>query len=262
MLELYHWEPNGSWLKPLIALAEKQLPYTGHYVDVLEFEQYRAGFLAAARETAVPLEGEGPVLVHDGRQISESLFMIEYLEDAFPATPLRPGAPILQARILAWARFINEVLMPAVSTLGCRAFLVPRLAGSAGAKLEARIAQIPVAYVREGWRCALENAYSPDLIEDSRRKVALAVRRLEETLSGSPWLVGSTYTLADIDAFAICNALPTLVPDLVGASATPQLWDWLERIRARPAVRAALGLSRTGRPEQAFAPGPEHSRWG
>jgi glutathione S-transferase len=68
--------------------------------------------------------------------------------------------------------------------------------------------------------------------------------------------------LADIDAFAICNALPTLTPQLVNASATPRLSQWLARIRERPAVRAALGTSRTGRPEQAFAPGPEHSRWG
>ena len=58
------------------------------------------------------------------------------------------------------------------------------------------------------------------------------------------------------------DALPTLTPDLVNAGATPQLWQWLERIRARSAVQTALGFSRTGRPEQAFAPGPEHSRWG
>jgi GST-like protein len=262
MLELYHWEPNGSGLKPLIALHEKQLEFRSHYVDVLALEQYRVGFLKPSAETRVPLEGEGPILVHDGRQITESLFILEYLEDAFPANPLRPPEPILHARILASGRFINEVLMPAVSTLGCRAYLAPRLRGFDRATLAPLLERVPMQYMREGWQSAFENTYSDELIEDSRRKVALGVRRLEEALSGAQWLLGTTYTLADIDAFSICNSLPSLTPELVNASATPRLLQWLTRIRERPAVHAALALSRTGKPEQAFAPGPEHSRWG
>jgi glutathione S-transferase len=262
MLELYHWEPNGSGLKPLIALHEKQLEFRSRYVDVLALEQYRPGFLEPSAETRLPLEGEGPILIHDGRQITESLFIIEYLEDAFPAISLRPAEPILHARILAWARFINEVLMPAVSTLGCHAYLVPKLKGFSRATAAPVLEQVPVQYLREGWQSAFDNSYSDDLIEDSRRKVALGVRRLEDALSGVPWLVGSTYTLADIDAFSICNALPTLTPEVVSASATPRLLQWLARMRQRPAVHAALARSRTGKPEQAFAPGPEHSRWG
>src|SRR5580658_91576 len=100
MLELYHWEPNGSWLKPLIALHEKQLEFRSRYVDVPSLEQYRSGFPEPSVETRLPLEGEGPILVHDGRQITESLFIIEYLEDVFPAASLRPAEPILHARIL------------------------------------------------------------------------------------------------------------------------------------------------------------------
>jgi glutathione S-transferase len=124
------------------------------------------------------------------------------------------------------------------------------------------LARIPMKYLADAWRLALTNGYSSELLEDSRRKVTLAVRRIEDALATSQWLVGSTYSLADIDAFAICNSLPTLTPDIVNGSATPCLLDWLNRIRLRPAVRTALGMSRTGKPEQAFAPGPEHSRWG
>ena len=151
--------------------------------------------------------------------------------------------------------------MPAVSTLGCRAYLAPRLTGRDPARLASLADRMP-NYLRDGWQSAFSNTYSEDLIADSRRKVALGVRRLEDALAGSPWLVGAAYTLADIDAFAICNSLPTLEPQLVSESATPRLWQWLIRMRNRPAVHAALAASRTGKPEQAFAPGPEHSRWG
>jgi glutathione S-transferase len=262
MLELYHWEPNGSWLKPLIALHEKELGFRSRYVQVLSLEQYDPGFLNASRETRLPLEGEGPVLIHEARQITESLFITQYLDDAFPDVPLRPSVPILQARILAWGRFINEVLMPAASTLGCQAFLAPLLAGRDPVQFAALMERIPTLYVREGWQNAFSNSYPGELIADSKRKVALAARRLEDALGIAEWLIGASYTLADIDAFSICNALPVLTPELINASATPRLMDWLVRIRNRPAVQAVLATSRTGKPEQAFAPGPEHSRWG
>jgi glutathione S-transferase len=262
MLELYHWEPNGSWLKPLIALHEKGLEFRSHYFDALSLERYGAGFLEASRETQLNLEGEGPVLCHDGRQVTESLFIAEYLEDAFPASPLRPAEPIGQARILALARFINEVFMPAANTLGCHTYLAPRLKGRDLTSLEPLLEKIPMPFLREQWRLALTDGYSDELIEDSKRKIVLAVRRFEATLSSSPWLVGSAYSLADIDAFSICHSLPTLVPDLVSEVTAPHLMEWLSRIRMRLAVRTALAMSRTGKPELAFAPGPEHSRWG
>ena len=261
MLELVHWEPNGSWLKPLIALHEKGLDFRSRFIDVLSLEHYRPGLLQPSRETRLNLEGEGPILFHDGCQITESHFITEYLEEAFPENPLRPAEPIEQARILASARFINEVFMPAVNTLGCHVYLAPRLKGR-DAVLEPLVAQIPMQYLQEGWRRALTDSYSDELIEDSQRKVALGVRRFEEALSLSRWLMGSAYSLADIDAFAICNSLPGLTPALVNESTAPHVMEWLKRMRVRPAVRAALSVSRTGEPEKAFAPGPEHSRWG
>ena len=262
MLELFHWEPNGSWLKPLIVLHEKGLPFRGRYVDVLSLEQYQPGGFDASRETQLNQEGEGPVLLDDGKQITESLFMLEYLEDAFPERPLRPADALGHARILAWARFINEVFMPAANTLGCHTYLAPHFKGRDVSALESRLERIPMKYLQDAWRLALTDGYTAELLADSERKVSLSVRRIEDALAQSEWLVGSAYSLADVDAFAICNSLTTLTPGIVNDAATPRLTDWLKRIRARPAVKAAFGTSRTGKPEQAFAPGPEHARWG
>jgi len=256
MLDLYHWEPNGAYLKPLIVLHEKGLAFRGHYLDLL------ARVPEPSRETLLPLEGEGPVLVHDGRQISESLFIMEYLEDAFPAVSLRPDDPLGHARVLAWGRFINEVFMPGANTLGCHEYLAPALEGRDISSVERAFAGMPLQFLADAWKLAFTDGYSASLLEDSRRKVGLGVRRIEDTLKTSQWLVGSEYSLADIDAFAISNSLPELTPDLVNTKDTPRLMDWLERIRQRKAVRAALGESRTGNPTRAFLPGPEHSRWG
>lgn len=258
MLELYHWAPNGPWLKPLIVLAEKGIDCTLRPVDVLSFEQYGPAMPSPALETRLNLEGEGPLLVHDGRQITESFFMCEYLDTAFGGTALRPSHPVTFNRMLAWARFINEVFMPGANTLGCKQFLAPALAGRTPPAQT--IERIGLSFLREGWMRAYSGDYPETLLAESRRKVAIAVNRIEGALADGPWLLGKDYSLSDIDAYAICRSLPLLAPDL--AAGHPRLADWMARMQERPAVRKALSTGNWQQPETAFAPGPEHARWG
>lgn len=263
MLELYHWAPNGPWLKPLIVIAEKGIDCTLRPIDVLAFEQYGPTVPPRTLETRLNPEGEGPLLVHEGRQLTESFFLSEYLDSAFPdpansGLALRPVEPIPFNRMLAWARFSNEVFMPGANTLGCKRFLAPKLAGQS--LPEDVAARIELSFVREGWQRAYADAYPEAMIEDSRRKIGLALDRIEKALAQGPYLLGEAYSLADIDAFAISRSLPLLVPDLLEDRA---LWrDWMARIEARPAVQAALKVGGWAAPETAFAPGPEHARWG
>ena len=105
----------------------------------------------------------------------------------------------------------------------------------------------------------IDGAYDEKLVAS---RLQFPLGRVEQTLSSSPWLAGSAYSIADIDAFALLRSLPTLTPDLVNARATPRIVDFLARMHERPAVRKALALSRTGRPHEAFVPGAEPSRWG
>ena len=55
-------------------------------------------------------------------------------------------------------------------------------------------------------------------------------------------------SIADIDAFAMLSAVPDLAPDVANDSATPRLMEFLARIAQRPAVKAALAISRSGKP--------------
>ncbi len=258
MLGLYHWAPNGPWLKPLIVLAEKDIACTLHPVDVLAFEQYGPALPAPSLETRLNLEGEGPLLVHDGRQVTESFFMCEYLDAVFDGSPLRPSHPLTFNRMLAWARFINEVFMPAVNTLGCKQYLAPLLANKAPPN--ELIGKIALSFVRDGWLRAYKGDYPDTLLAESRRKVGLALQRIEAALAQGPWLLGADYSLTDIDAFAICRALPLLTPELMAMH--PRCVAWMAKMQERPAVRKSLTVGDWEHPETAFAPGPEHARWG
>lgn len=261
MLQIFHWEPNGFSLMPLVTLYEKGEPFESRYVDWTRLEQAHT-VTRPSLEAEENLEIEGPLLIDGGEPISDAFFMIEYLDERFPAPPLKPRTPYGDWQVQVWGRFLGERVAPAVSTLGVHRFLVPALRGRAR-DLRASIERMAKPERRSAWNEALRGELPEQILAESRRKVALLVERIESALRGGrSWLVEDAYGLADIAAFSLSMSLPKLVPDLCGPERSPAMMDWLERMRARPAVASALALSRSGKPQEAFAPGPEHARWG
>ena len=260
MLELYHWEPNTFFLKPLIALKEKQATFTSRYFDPTRFEQFAPAF-PRNTESGLHLEREGPVLVHDGTIVSSSFFMLEYIADALPGTDLYPGNAYHHYRARAWGQFLTLALGPGICALGCAKYLAPTLKQRDPAQLKAQIAAIEPLERRLAWSAVAEG-YSDQVLASVKHKVEFPLKRLESTLDQDPWLAGPAYSVADIEAFSMLNALPELAPDLVNEQATPRVIDFINRMRQRPAVREALAMSKTGKPLQAFVPGSEPSRWG
>ena len=256
MLELYHWEPNANSLKVMICLAEKGLDYQSHYVDILEFEQYLPGFLVLN-----PF-GQVPVLLHDGEVITESSLILEYLAEAFPARRLAPVDPKGWYDAQAWGKFVDYNLGPSVSSLGWHQVMTPIMKKRDQKKLREAVDRIPIWERKAAWMTAMGDTYSEDQLNDSRRKIDLAVKRIEGTLGQSPWLQGADYSIVDIGAFALSCTLPRLLPEAVNARKTPKTMDWLGRINARPAVKKALSMRGKAGEKDVYAPGPEHSRWG
>jgi glutathione S-transferase len=86
-----------------------------------------------------------PVIVDDGRTITESTIIAEYLDDAYPEPPLMPKDPYWRARRRLWARWIDdEMHIPhiATSALSSRSAVFP--AGLDTRELEAYLAAVPV----------------------------------------------------------------------------------------------------------------------
>jgi glutathione S-transferase len=261
MLELYHWEPNTFYLKPLIALKEKEAEFASRYFDPTRFEQFAAGFPHNV-EAALHLEREGPVLVRDGAIISSSFFMLEYIADALPGADLSPGGAYEHYRSRAWGQFLGLQLGPGVSALGCAKYLAPALKARDQDEVKQRIEAIEPQERRAAWSAVIDGTYDETALAAYRQRLGFPVKRVEDTLATNRWLTGKEYSIADIDAFAMLNVLPDLAPEVVNEHRTPRVSEFLHRMRERPAVRAALALSRTGKPQEAFVPGAEPSRWG
>lgn len=251
-LDLYHWEPTVNSGEVLIYLAEKQLAFTGHYVDVLAFEQHTREFLA------LNPRGELPVLVHDGAVFTETMLILEYLEAAFPPAAFVPEAPGERYRMRVWTKLAHDYFAPALTVLGWHLHMVPRMNEREGRTIEANLDALPRDR-QTIWRMALDDAYTEDYLLRARQAIEVAVHRMAESLSGDDWLAGSQYSLADMAVFPSAYALAGLVPEL---PEQPRVKQWLQLMQKRPAVQAALAMGRSARPQEMFAPGPELSRWG
>lgn len=237
-VDLYHFEPNANGGKPLIALHEKGVAFTSHWVDLLNWQQHQPEYLA------INPKGQVPTLVHDDIVITESTPMGEYIDEAFEGPPLRPADAAGRACMRRWSRYADEFLGPSLSMVAWSQFIGPLMRQRAQEELDKALAAIPTEERVKAWTKTIQNDFSAEELEESQRRIAFAAERINEQLSRTAWLAGDSYSLADINVFNMAAGLPMFLPDRINAAATPQLLEWIERVGSRPAVRAALAYSR------------------
>jgi glutathione S-transferase len=235
MLKLYHAEPVANSLKSLIPLHEKGLDFQGVYVDLHKFEQHQPWFVA------INPEGQVPALDHDGRIITHSTVINEYLEDAFPeAPPLRPADAVGRARMRYWNKFVDEHVMNFVSMWGWHRMVGVIARSVESGEFEKLLERIPLHEQREKWRTARSGFSEADLA-NATRKIDYAVAKVEAQLAAAAWLAGDAFTLADVNFFSHCGMmLERMFPQIGSRAHCPRLLDWVERVRARPGVARAL----------------------
>jgi glutathione S-transferase len=142
-----------------------------------------------------------------------------------------------------WNKFVDEYFCPSLSILGWQAIIPMFVKDLTAAELEAKIALIPLKEQQDKWRTAARG-FDKELLSDMHRKVRVSIEKMEALLGRAQWLAGNSYSLADINTYSMVAGMPRFLPELVNAKATPRIVAWLDVMNARPAVKAALGMSR------------------
>ncbi len=96
-MELYNYFRSSASYRVRIALALKGLDYTYLPVHLAQSEHLSENYGAVSASRLVPL------LRDDGQSLTQSLAIIEYLDETHPQPPLLPATPAERARVRALA---------------------------------------------------------------------------------------------------------------------------------------------------------------
>ncbi len=239
MLELYHHGSSVCAAKVRMYLNEKGQEWTGHYIDILKGEQFTEDFLKVNPKAVVP------ALVHDGKIITESTVICEYIEDVFPEPRLRPDDPLERAQVMYWTKAVDEELHPAcgVVTFVCSHRHTIRRLGPE--KLAEFLNSTPAFSVTADWheekkRIVKDGFYAPGA-PDKIRLYDRYLFKMEEALQDRDWLAGGNFTFADIALTPYVNRLDMMsMSGMWENGRLPKVTDWWERIKSRPSFKAEL----------------------
>ncbi len=214
-LQLYSLPtPNG--VKVSIALEETGLPYEPHLVDFATNDQLSPAFLSLNPNNKIPaiLDPNGP----DGQPLAlfESGAILVYLADK--TGRLMPQDPALRYETLQWLMFQMGGVGPMFGQLG----FFHKFAGK-----------------------DFEDKRPRDrYVAESRRLLGV----LDRHLQGKAWLLGDTYSVADIATFPWINNLIGFygAGDLVGWGDFKEVDRVLQAFLARPAVQRGLKVPARG----------------
>ncbi|HEY4340464.1 MAG TPA: glutathione S-transferase family protein [Steroidobacteraceae bacterium] len=236
-LELYHHGSSACAAKVRFALAEKRLPWTGHYIDILAGEQFAPEFLA------INPKGVVPVLVHDGVVIPESTVICEYVEEIFPEHPIYPPSPLERARVRIWTKAVDEELHPACSAItyivSHRHTILRSGAGSFEEFLSKGASEGTAARSLK-WQYIQEGLAAPGAA-DKIRLYDVYLHKMEQVLRGQPWLVGTDFSMADIAVAPYVNRLAALAMEGMWVGGRlPHVENWFGRVRSRPGFESGF----------------------
>ncbi|CAI0540412.1 unnamed protein product [Linum tenue] len=193
----------GTWASPFSHRIELALKLKGLQFHYLEEDLSNKSQLLLQSN---PVHRKIPVLIHNGNPISESLVIMEYIDETWQhQNPLLPKDPYARAVARFWAKFIDEkVLWTAFK-----------------------------AYNDKGKEQ-----------EDAIEEFSQQLKFLEGELKGKEYFGGERFGFVDIAAFFILQFLTVLQEvkeaELMTEEKYPVLFEWMEKLQGNEVVAGCL----------------------
>ena len=200
MIKLYDFKSSPNCQRVKIVLAEKSLSYEVVPIDLRAQEQKTPDYLK------LNPYGKVPVLTDDGTVLYESCIINEYLEEKYPNPPLMPKEPGKKAR----ARILVDYGMT---------------------HFDAPYQKLRMELMKE------QKDQNQQVIDGAKGDLKRMLKRFEEEIGDQQYLMGD-FSLVDADLLPRFTRLEGfgVLPD----PSLPRLGRYLERMKARPSVKAIL----------------------
>ena len=236
MLELYHNDMSTCAQKVRATLAEKDLAWDGHELNLRTGEQHEPQFLKLNPRGVVP------VLVHDGNVIIESNIIMEYVEDAFPDTKrLMPKSAPSKAAVRNLLQRLDTTLHLHIATISVGiAFRDQLLAVHKNDQaLESYYSAVPDPRLQAVYRDVVPSGAGSKsfllALDGWKRQLA----DMNTALASSDWLVGDELTLADLAYLPYMCRFEHLHMTEIW-SRYPALGSWFDRCKQTAGYRNGI----------------------
>jgi glutathione S-transferase len=234
MFVLHHaWKSSAS-RRVRLCMAEKGLKFESKLVNLTRMEQHTPEYLALNPNGVIPL-----LVLPDGRSLYESSTICEYLDETHPEPPLRPADPYRRAEMRNWIRHVDERIGNLI-VFNWKHGMQQIASKWSDAELKERLAKIPSKDRQEAWLRVARRPYTKEEEDEARRKLVLLLDGMEASLKQHAWLVGDSYSLADIGVVPFVKRIDEeIAPDEVSEKKHARVLAWWQAIQARPAFAEA-----------------------
>jgi glutathione S-transferase len=234
-LDMSHFNEKARW-----ALDYKHIPHERRSVFP-GTQEIRARTLRGGTSTL-------PVIEIDKTRIGDSTHIIEELERRWPDPPLYPADPEQRRKALELEDFFDEhcaheMRRVIFDELLRHPELMAKAAGTDRRRGGAAVGMVyPVVDRAVRWKYKVNE----EATAEAREVVLRAMDRIEQELGPSGYLVGDSFSVADLTAAAIFAVL-VLPPEFPYPQLEPEelpdgLREWREPLTARPAWRYVLDM--------------------
>ena len=234
-LDISHFNEKARW-----ALDYKGIPHKRHSVFP-GMQPARARMLRGGTSTL-------PVVDIDGKRIGDSTKIIEELERRWPDPPLYPADPAELERALEIEEFFDEQCAHELRRVMFDPLLRhPELMAEAlGTDRRRGASALKVVFPIVDRVVRHKYTVNPEAAAEARETVLAAMDRIEAERGPSGYLVGDSFTVADLTAAAILSPLvrpPEFPYHQVDPARDPEdLKRWRDSLVDRPAFKYALEM--------------------
>ena len=228
-LHLFHFDFSNCSQRVRICLIEKGLRWNSHPVNLLLNEHASDWF------QAINPKGLVPVLVHDGKVVTESMEIVRYIDRVYPEPRLQPPSSsdvTLVNDIVSLADDVQSHIKLLTHYFLARPqrFLVKRsLKKFSNNHQNSDLVNFKTRFANDD--------FTVSEVRDSIDAMHRMMRTLDAYLIKQKWFVGGDFTLADIAWMVNVHRL-----DLMGfpLSHYRNLQEWYIRCKDRPSFRLGL----------------------